>query len=508
MHQNDIMAFLSTPQAYALEDGETIERFDTHISVVFLAGDYAYKLKRAIALPFVDFSNLQDRIENCQKELEINSRFSPWLYESLVNITKEANGFALDGTGEVCDVLVKMKRFDQADLFESLCDQDILSTSDMIHLCDHIVDCYHASAIRQDWGGYDAMKRAFDGHYKAFEHCPDHIFDPKELSQLKEKVDLRLALNKEQLTDRQKNGYVRECHGDLHLRNICFFEDQVTLFDAIEFEPDFAVIDVLYDLSFLLMDLCHRGRIDLANRVMNRYMGLTGDVAGLHVLGLFQSSRAAIRTHVNAVASQNQPTDKLVQQMEEDSRTYLKEALSFLEEGKPALIAIGGLSGSGKSVLAQNIAPELGLLPGALITRTDMIRKRLMKVKPHEKLSPYAYRDAVNKHVYNTLYVEAHFALHAGYHVIVDGVFARQEERQKVKALADEMGVPFFGIWLEGEMETLEERVLSRRNDPSDATVEVLRKQAEYDLGAMDWDSFDAGLSPQALKEKVLDYLT
>ncbi|SCA56934.1 conserved hypothetical protein [Candidatus Terasakiella magnetica] len=508
MQQSEVIEFLSKPETYGLPEGERVERFDTHISIVFLAGPYAYKLKRAIALPFVDFSTLEDREKYCRLELEINKKRAENLYVDVIPVCFD-QVLSLDTNGSAVDWLVKMKRFDQDQLFDFLCEKGSLSAADMEALTDHIVSCYEQAEVNQEYGGASGIKRAFEGHYQAFESCPEGVLPLDEITALKEKVAAEIKQHEAQLEDRCKTGYVRKCHGDLHLRNICYFQDQITLFDAIEFEPDYEIIDVLYDLAFLLMDLCHRGRLDLANVVMNRYMGLTGDVSGLNLLGLFLSSRAIIRTHVNAVASQNQASPEARNYWEEDARHYLDEAQGYLEKGqKPALIAIGGLSGTGKSRLAMGLAPELGQKPGAYIARTDMIRKRIMRVKPHEKLSEYGYRESVTKHTYNTLYVEAQFALHSGYCVIVDGVFAKEEERTKLAEIAQAMEVPFAGFWLEAPQEVLEKRVAARENDASDADVEIVKMQAGYELGEMTWQKLDATLTGDELIEKAQKYLT
>jgi uncharacterized protein len=502
IEQNEIIGFLNDPKSYGLPADGVVERFDTHISIVFLVGDFAYKLKRAIALPFVDFRELKDRHDFCQIELEINRRTSPKMYEAVIPVTRQNNGtFSFNKEGEVVEWLVKMKRFDQADLFENLAQEGKLTISEMEQLCTHIVDFYMKAEIDIVHGGSSAMKRAFAGHYKAFDNCPDHVLSKDLIVQLQERIEDEIAKQKGLLQDRQKTGYVRHCHGDLHLRNICIFQGEITLFDAIEFEPDYAIIDIFYDFVFLLMDLCHRHLWHLANALMNRYLGLTGDVAALNLLPLFMASRSAIRTHVNAFASQNQLTDQDRLRFETNAQNYLDEALSYLKPVQAKLIVVGGLSGSGKSVLAQKIAPEIGRMPGAFIARTDLIRKRLMKTKPEEKLSEYGYLPDVTAHTYNTLYVEVRLALNAGQSVIVDGVFAKAEEREMLKNIAMALDVPLIGIWLECEQSILKERVRLRKNDPSDADETIVEKQSNYDLGEVAWTKIDTNQTIENIYE-------
>jgi len=502
MQQSDLITFLSTPTSYGLGKDVRIERQDTHISIVFLAGDFAFKLKRAIQLPFVDFRALSDRHDFCEKEMEVNRRLSPNLYIGLVAVTRDADGYHLDGPGEIVDWLVKMHRFDQSQLFDRLCEAGSLTTQTLLNLCEEIVTGYKKTTVDYDFGGLGGMRRAFDGHYLALDNCPPDVLPSDQVETLKEKVENEMVEVGDVLEHRRANGMVRHCHGDLHLRNICFFQDQVTLFDAIEFEPDYAVIDVLYDLSFLLMDLCHRGREDLASLVFNHYLALSGDMDGLKVLGLFLASRATIRTHVNAVASQNQENAEKRQTVEADARVYLGEALDYLSTSPARLVAIGGLSGSGKSVLARGLAPHLGHAPGAYVARTDMIRKRLLGVSPTTRLGEEAYTRALTQRTYEQLYHEVRQALGAGYCVIVDGVFARESERNKLERLAGELNVSFTGLWLSAPLPVLEQRVAQRRNDVSDAGVDVLRSQAGYDVGRIDWHTVEAGQDIETVLEK------
>ncbi len=505
MQQSEVIDFLMRPESYGLSANAKVQRFDTHISVVFLAGEYAYKLKRAIELPFVDFRDLSDREKYCRLELVVNKAGASDLYIDAVPVVSTPDGLSLDGTGDVVDWLVKMHCFDQCMLFDGLADERGLTPKDMDRLTDHVVDCYQVAETHNDYGGREGMERAFAGHYKAFENCPPHVLEGDKLDQLRTQVTREIEKIGDFLNDRQQAGYVRQCHGDLHLRNICFYKGKITLFDAIEFEPDYAIIDVFYDFCFLLMDLCHRGEWALANTALNRYLGRTGDVAALHVLGLFLASRASIRTHVNAVASQNQKDEKERLRWEADAQKYLDEALIYMEPKPVMILAIGGYSGSGKSTLAKKLAPEMGRQPGAFIARTDMIRKRIMRVKPEEKLNEYGYRDPVTKLTYNTLYVEIRQALHAGTCVIVDGVFAKEEERIALEKIASELDVPFFGLWLDVEPQLLKDRVALRSNDPSDADEQVVEVQLTYDVGNITWTRLQADHDLKYLSEKVIE---
>jgi aminoglycoside phosphotransferase family enzyme/predicted kinase len=509
MRQSDIITFLDQPQAYGLPENETIGRFDTHISIVFLAGPYAYKLKRAIALPFVDFSRLEDRHHFCEKEMEANHIASANLYIGVVPVRRHNDQLVLDGTeGEVVEWLVKMHRFDQRDLYDHLSNIGHLGKDEINELCDQVCTFYQNTPVQTEgYGGSGGMVRAFEGHYKALANCPDHLFEPNKIDQLKQRITQEITTYTPLMDERAAQGYVRHCHGDLHLRNICRFQGQSLLFDAIEFEPDFAVIDIFYDFAFLLMDLCHRGEFTLANSALNRYLGRTGDIAALHLLGLYMASRSLIRTHVNGVASQNQKTDQDRIKWENDARTYLEETIDILAPRPTALIAIGGFSGSGKSSLAQRLAPTLGRKPGAFIARTDMIRKRLMGVSPNERLPQNAYTPETSQQTYSTLFVELMFALHSGQCAIADGVFAKPEERAMLQEIATSQNVPFIGIWLDAPADTLKDRVSNRQNDPSDATPEVVDLQQSFDIGGLDWHRIDATQDVDFIHKKATSFV-
>ncbi len=291
------------------------------------------------------------------------------------------------------------------------------------------------------------------------------------------------------LDRRRAEGKVRHCHGDLHLRNICLLDGKPTLFDGIEFSDDIADIDVLYDLAFLLMDLRHREHNDLGNLVFNRYLDRTDDADGLAALPLFLSLRAAIRAHVTAAAAMRQTGSATTS---EPARSYLALARDLLRPRQPSLIAIGGVSGTGKSSLARAVAPELGPVPGARMVHTDVIRKRLSGTTPETRLPPEAYRREMNDRVYQTLYAEAEQALRAGYAVIADAVFLLPAERAAIAGIAEAVGVPFTGIWLEAPPELLARRIAARSGDASDATVDVMRQQLGHDPGTIEWRRLDA----------------
>jgi predicted kinase len=317
------------------------------------------------------------------------------------------------------------------------------------------------------------------------------VFDAAAVDAVLER-SLALAERHADLLDRRRvQGLVKRCHGDLHLRNICLMDGRPVLFDAIEFNDDFAVIDVLYDLAFLLMDLRHAGLAKAASLVFNHYMELRDDIQGLPLLPLMLSLRAQIRAHVTAAIAVHAPQPEA---MHAEARRYLMEAADYLTPPTPRLVAMGGLSGSGKSRAARELAPYLGA-PGGLVLRTDVIRKRLAGCKPWDKLDKDAYTQDSSHRTYEMMCRQAAEVLAHGYPVIADAVFSKSAERAAIKAVAEAAGVPFTGLWLEADPVIAEQRILMRRRNASDATPEVLKAQLAYDVGPLDWPRIDSSFA-------------
>jgi aminoglycoside phosphotransferase family enzyme/predicted kinase len=490
--QRDVIEFLSTPSSY----GTTVQRVDvieTHASLVFLAGDRAYKLKRAVKYPYLDFSSVERRRVACEAEFTLNCRTAPKLYlevRALGRLSDGRVGFAKDRPA--IDWLVVMRRFEQTLLFDALAQGGRLSAPLMNELAGQIADFHVMAEPRLDYGGAPALAAIVETNHRCLTEATNAGFDPGRIEEIRERSLLRLAAVGALLDRRRAAGKVRRCHGDLHLRNVCLFEGKPTLFDCLEFSDELASVDVLYDLAFLLMDLEHRGLADFASLTLNRYLDLTGEDDGLAAMPLFLSSRAAIRAHVTATAMGQATGSEAKSEMAAEARRYLDLAAQTLQLRSCRLVAIGGLSGTGKSTLAAALAPSLG----ARVLRSDVIRKRLFGVAPETWLPASAYTPEVSYLVYETLRCKAANALAAGYSVIIDAVSLKPAERQSFAATAEKAGVPFSGLWLAASAATMEGRLRARRHDASDASPEVLAQQLRQDPGPMDWVRFDAGTSP------------
>lgn len=492
--QEEAIAFLGDPRTH---DGRAVERIDTHAALVFLAGDRALKLKRAVRYPYLDYSTVEKRHAACVAELAINRRTAPTLYRGVVAIRRGGDGrLRLDGddganeaAGEAVDWLVSMARFPDGALFDRMAERQALTPALMRRLAERIAAFHREAAPRPEGGGVEAMRAVADGNLADLRAAPD-LFPAATVERLAERTGEALDRLAPPLEERRRAGFVRHGHGDLHLRNIVLLDGEPTLFDAIEFDEALAVADVFYDLAFLLMDLDHRGLRPMGNAVLNRYLEETGDYGGLAALPLFLSLRAAVRAKVSASALR---LGGKREGLEEEARRYLDHALAALEPVPARLVAVGGLSGSGKTRLAVGIAPGLGPAPGAVVLRSDVLRKRLCGAADTDRLPAEGYAPAVTERVYGELYRRAAAVLAAGHAVVADAVSARPDERRRIEAVAAAAGVRFDGIWMEAPLAERVERVANRRSDASDATAEVVERQESYDLGTIGWTRLDSG---------------
>jgi uncharacterized protein len=490
--QRAVIDFLKTPSSY----GGAVDRVDvieTHASFVFLAGDRAYKLKRAVKYSYLDFSTAEQRRAACEAEFALNRRTAPDLYLEIRALAQMPNGRVGFATDErAIDWLVVMRRFDQAMLFDALAGTGGLTQPLMAELAGHIAAFHQTAEQRPDQGDAKALAAVVEANHGCLMAAREAGFVPERIVELRQRSLERIAAISALLDRRRAEGKVRRCHGDLHLRNVCLFEGKPTLFDCLEFSDELACVDVLYDLAFLLMDLEHRGLAALGNLVLNRYLDLTGEDDGLAAMPLFLSSRAAIRAHVTATALERAAAAEAKPEMAAKARSYLDLAVQYLRPRSCRLVAIGGLSGSGKSTLAAALAPSLG----ARVLRSDVIRKRLFGVAPEMRLPETAYASEVSRRVYGQLRRHAAEVLAAGYSVIIDAVSLKPDERASFAAVADAAGVPFSGLWLEAPAAMMERRLRTRRHDASDASPEVLAQQLRQNAGPMDWVYVDAGAGP------------
>ncbi|MAB14793.1 bifunctional aminoglycoside phosphotransferase/ATP-binding protein [Parvibaculum sp.] len=516
------IGFLSRPEAYGLDAGEIVEHIETHANHIFLAGDFAWKMKKPIRFSFLDFSTSQKRREACESELALNRRTAPELYLGLAAVTRDEGGFRLvpvepgaDAPHGAADWLVKMKRFDNDGLLARQEDEGRLKTSLVEDLAARVASFHAGAEVTRDFGGATAFASIVADNAHDMLEKAGSTFSRDEAEHTKAQCDQLIERHCRLMDNRRDAGWVRRCHGDLHLGNVVEIDGAPVIFDCIEFNENIACIDVLYDLAFLLMDLSFReGETALlANRALNAYFDHIAEadiddmIGGLPLVPLFVAVRAVVRAKVTAMQVEQGGDAKL----RERARAFFDFAMTSFETGKPGLVAIGGLSGTGKSTVAKVLAPRLGRPAGALHLRTDIIRKRLFNVGPLDRLPEEAYAPEVGARVYAEMFRLAGHALEAGVSVVIDAVFAQQEERDRAAELAGRMGVPFSGLWLEADPAVLEARVRARSekaDDASDADVAVLRRQLAYDIGTLDWHRLDAAGRPEEIAARGLDTLT
>lgn len=493
-HQDDVLSFLADPASHG---GHAVRRIDTHAASVFLAGDRALKIKRAVRFPFLDYSTLDKRKAACEAELAVNAPYAPEIYRRVVAIARQADGtLAIGGDGTPVEWAVEMRRFDEQLTFDHLTGKIDEALADAL---GRAIAAAHARAKpveAEPW--IAALGSYIDEHATAFrEHL--QIFPRAEVDALARDSGAAYERIIPLLRARARRGLVRRIHGDLHLGNIVLIDGKPVLFDAIEFSDIIASGDVLYDLAFLLMDLCERKLTPAANVVLNRYLAETAtseDIDGLAALPFFLALRASIRARVTAARMERAaPADRHTIAL--SVRSYFDFAKRAIAPPPPKFIAVGGLSGTGKTRLAQALAPGIGPLPGAVIVRSDVERKALFGIAETERLPDGAYTATVTKRVYTMLGDNARRILAAGHAAVVDAVFAQADERAAVAAVSKATGVPLQGLFLTADLQTRLARVGGRRGDASDATADVARAQENYDVGTLDWRQVDASGSPE-----------
>ena len=455
---------------------------ETALARVFLTPDAAFKQKKAVDFDYVDFTTHEQRSTALSRELEMNRAAAPDIYRGVRRITRCADGgLEFDGEGPLVDEVLEMRRF---------ADEAVLSvtpnalTGDMAEALGRAIARFHAEAPQRSATG---LGFTVPSNARVLRGLSRELGDAavEALIATTEAEHQRL---RPLLEGRTAAGFSRRCHGDLHLGNILVEQVRPVLFDCIEFNDALTDIDVLYDLAFLLMDLAFRDRREAAVRVLGGYFdeaarrfspGLLWE--GLTLLPLLLSVRAAVRAHVSGHSGDA-----------ELGRRYLAAAQAHLSPEPAQLVAMGGLSGSGKSTVARKLAPALGAAPGAVILRSDEIRKRQAGLGPTEAAPPTAYSAAADAAVFDELFSVAETLLRAGRSVVLDATFMRLELRARAEAVAAAAGAPFEGLWLQAAPAVLEARVAARQGDASDADIAVLRAQLGRDLGVMRWRVLDA----------------
>jgi aminoglycoside phosphotransferase family enzyme len=507
-----VAAFLADPATHGLT--EPVKRVDTHAAVVFLAGPLAYKIKRPVRFPFLDFSTLERRAGACRREIDVDRPIAPRIYRRVVPITREPDGrLAIGGHGEAVEWAVEMNRFDETATLDRIVGRTPLARPFVEMLADEVARAEARARVREA-GPWLADVRAYlDQNRDAFADRPD-LFPPDAVDRLDRLSRARLDDAVDLVEDRGRLGRIRVGHGDLHCANIAVIDGRPQMFDAIEFDDAIATGDVLYDVAFLVMDLDTHGDRAAARRLLDRWLlesvrlgargpalldveeVLLAEIDALAALPLWLSLRAALRAKIAAATARHLAGPARLAE-EAKARRFFAAARDFAEPKTPRLVAVGGMSGAGKSTLARGLAVDLAPAPGALVLRSDAIRKLVAGVGETTRLGPEHYTREASERVYRLLLAAAAAALAAGRSVITDAVSLHPEERARFSAIARAVEADFTGLWLDVDPKVATARVDDRRGDASDADAAVVGFQSERDTGAIDWHRIDAGGSPE-----------
>lgn len=485
-----VREFLLRPSSYPGRV-EKVAYIETHISEVFLTGSYAYKIKKNLNLGFLDFSTLEARKFYIERELMLNLRYAPALYREVLPLYIHDGKISFEQSGKVCEYVLVMNQFSQADLFSVLCDENKLTTQHIIDVVRDIAS-FHASAeIKPHHWSFEDVKDLSMDNIQVLGGFSTNKNEEKTIEALQLSLEDELKARKELITKRQAR-FVKALHGDLHLNNICLFNGRATIFDGLEFNEKYSAIDTWADFSFLTMDLAVRGKSYLRTHAINEYLERTDDFEGLLLLRLYESYRAAVRAKVAALKLKG----KEIFQNEKISHLIFY-AMTALKKSRPFVICVGGLSGSGKSTLSKRISEQFG----SVIIRSDAVRKHLLNHTLDEKIGASGYTPEVTQKVYAEMFSRALIAISEGYSVILDATFQDEEQRQHAENFFKQRGNTVYGFWCEVPKDVALSRIKNRVGDVSDADENVLERQYSTFNGEVEWIHVDTTKAPS----KVLD---
>ncbi len=469
-----------------------LELIETHISWIILTGDYAYKIKKPVNLGFLDFTSLAQRKQYCEAELKLNARSAPEIYIGLVAIhgTSEQPKMDAESHPDCFEYAIKMHQFSQSDLFSVRCQNDSLNLSHIDQLADKIAQFHEQVDAAPEESEFGDPEQIIAPMRQNFEQIRALLQDElgsiphdwqMQLEQVADWTETTFARLTPLLEERKRLGFVRECHGDLHLGNITLFHDEVTLFDCIEFNHDFRWIDVISDLAFLIMDLEDHQQPLFAHRLLNNYLEITGDYAGLRLLGFYKAYRAVVRAKIALFTLQGMAKDADDRQrLLEQYQCYMELAEGCSNLPNRLVLTMHGLSGTGKSTVALRLVDRLGMVR----IRSDVERKRLLDIDAHShpkgELAQTLYSPDVTHNTYQKLAELTAHILDAGMSVIVDATNLKHWQRACIQAVADARGVPLCIAYCQASMSVIKEWLHKRRqeeDDVSDAHAGVVDKQ-------------------------------
>ena len=458
-------------------DEAPIRLLQTHVSYVLLTGDYAYKLKKPVNFGFLDYSTLEKRHHFCQEEIRLNQRAAAAVYVGVVPITQTGEKFQIGGEGEVVEYAVQMRQFPQDALLTSLFEQGQLTESLLVDLAGAIAT-FHQKAVTNDYirsfGEVAQIRQSIDENY---EQTVSYIGGPQTQQQFDETqqyTDRFFAEQEPLFQQRIQQDKIRECHGDLHLRNICLWDGNLLLFDCIEFNEPFRFVDVMFDIAYIIMDLEARQRRDLSTLFLNAYVEQTGDWEGLQVLPLYVSRQSYVRAKVTSFLL-NDPGIPAAEKeaIAETAALYYRLAWEVTRPQQGQIFLMSGLSGSGKTTTARHLAGQTG----AIQIRSDAVRKHLAGIPLQQRGSDEIYTPEMTEKTYSRLLELGLTLAAAGYSVILDAKYDRQSFRQTAIAQAQAQQIPLRILHCTAPEEILRDRLNARTGDIADATAQILSQQ-------------------------------
>lgn len=475
---------LLQPESYPHPVREPIQLVQTHISYIFLTGDFAYKLKKPVNLGFLDFSTFAKRARFCKEELRLNAAIAPDIYLDVAAVYRHRDTYAVvpasfasqGNPDEIVEYLVRMRQFPQSALLSRCLERGDFTAERAAEL-GRVVARFHARAATNDYirrfGAVSAIRQAIDDNY---EHTRQYIGSLQTADQFERTKAFsdRCLQQSDLFAQRQHDDKIRECHGDLHLNNICFWRGQLHLFDRIEFNEPFRFVDVMYDVAFTVMDLDARDRRDLSTTFLNAYLEASGDWEGARVLPLYLCRQAYVRAKVNSFTVDDSHLDSEGRAAAAtDAKRYYRLADDYARPRSGSLTLVCGLSGAGKSTVGRAIARRLG----AIHLRSDAIRKHLAGIGIEQRGSDSLYTSAMSERTYDRLLALGSDLAARGYPVILDARYPQQARRLAAIATARERDLPLQIVHCTAPLEVLRDRLQHRRGDVSDATADLLTEQ-------------------------------
>ncbi|MFB2773024.1 AAA family ATPase [Pelatocladus sp. BLCC-F211] len=455
---------------------EPVKLIQTHVSYVLLTGDYVYKLKKPVNFGFLDYSTLEKRQHFCEEELRLNQRGAGELYLEVLPISLVGEQYQLGGT-EAVEYALKMHQFPQEALLSEMFEQGKLEEEHIAEL-GRVVAEFHREAVTNDYissfGEVSQVRAAFDENYQQTEKYIGGPQTQVQFEETKQYTDRFFAERADLFKSRIQNNYIKECHGDLHLRNIALWQDKILLFDCIEFNEPFRFVDVMYDVAFAVMDLEARQCKDLANVFLNTYIEQTGDWEGLQLLPLYLSRQAYVRAKVTSFLLDDPGVPP--EAKEEAAKTaaaYYRQAWEYTQPRQGQLILMSGVSGSGKSTTARCLAQQIG----AVHLRSDAVRKHLAGIPLLQRGGDDLYTPEMSQKTYARLLELGIILASQGFNVILDAKYDRQQLRQEAIAQAQDKQIPLQILGCTAPLEVLQQRLQHRTGDIADATAELLESQ-------------------------------